>query len=143
MEQTDVLEGAGDAGAVYLGGAHVGGVLAVEQDRAVGGLIHLGEKVEDRGLARAVGADEARDLGAAEGEVKVLHGLQAAEGDAQIDALEDGRLVHVALRHVIGSLDRDDRGNRFQTRTTLFAVTHDALASFSLSLLNLLRREAM
>ena len=57
-KQADVLEGAGDAGPVDLGSAHAVGVLAIEQDGAPGGLIHLGEQVEHRGLARAVGADK-------------------------------------------------------------------------------------
>ena len=73
---------------------------------------------------------------------EVLDSLQAAEGDAQIDALEDGRLVHVALRHIVGGLYRDDRGHGLKTRPAFSDVTHDALASFSLFLLNLPRREA-
>ena len=109
----------------------------------MGGLINLGEEVEDGGLASTVGADEACDLGAAEGEVEVLNSFQAAEGDAQIDALEDGRLVHVALRHIIGGLYRNDRGDGFETRPAFSDFTHDALASFSLFLSNLLRREAI
>ena len=62
------------------------------------GLIDLREQVEDGRLARAVGADEARDLRAADGDVEAVDRLQAAEGDAEVDALEDGRLVRVALR---------------------------------------------
>lgn len=62
------------------------------------GLIDLREQVEDGRLARAVGADETRDLRAADGDVEAVDRLQAAEGNAEVDALEDGRLVRVALR---------------------------------------------
>ena len=54
--------------------------MPIQQDGAVSGLIHLGQQVEHRGLARAVGADETGDLRPADGEVEVIHGLQAAEG---------------------------------------------------------------
>ena len=82
VEQPDVLEGAGDAHAVDLGGVFAVGVDAVQQDGAPGGLIDLGEQVEHRGLARAVGADEAGDLGAAHGDIELVDSGEAAEVDA-------------------------------------------------------------
>ncbi len=63
----------------------------------MGGLIDLGEQVEDRGLARAVRADETGDLRAADGHVEVVDRLESAEGDAEVDALEHGGFVRVAL----------------------------------------------
>ena len=84
-------------GPVDLGGGHAVGVLAVEQDGAPGGLVHLGQQVEHRGLARAVGADEAGDLGAADGEVEVIDSGQAAEVDAQVAGTpERGACSHPA-----------------------------------------------
>ena len=136
VEEADVLEGTGDTGPVYLGGAHVGGIPAVEQDGALGGLVDLGEKVKDRGLAGAVGADETGNLRAPQREIEVLHGLQAAEGNAEVDALENGGLVYVALRHIIGGLNRNHRGDAFQPLTALavfLCTAHEALTS-SLSL---------
>ena len=62
VEQADVLEGPGDARPVDLGGVHAVGVFAVQQNGALGGLIDLGQQVEDGGFAGAVGADEAGDL---------------------------------------------------------------------------------
>ena len=97
-EEADVLERAGDAQLVGLHGVHAGGVLAVEDDHAGGGLVDLGQEVKHRGLARAVGADEAGDLGLADGEVEVLHGLQAAELHAQVAGFQHGALVHIPLR---------------------------------------------
>ena len=98
-KEADVLEGAGHAQFVGLHGVHAGGVLAVDHDGAGGGLVDLGQQVEHRGLARAVGADEAGDLGLADGEVEVLHGLEAAELDAQMPRFQHGQLVHIALGH--------------------------------------------
>ena len=66
IEQPDVLERPGDTGLVYLCGGHAVGVLAIQQDSARCGLIHLRQQVEHRGLARAVGADQPRDLRPAE-----------------------------------------------------------------------------
>ena len=63
----------------------------------MGGLIDLGQKVEDRRLTGAVGPDEAGDLRAADGHVEVIDCLQAAEGDAEVDAFEHGGLVRVSL----------------------------------------------
>ena len=83
---------------VGLSGGHAGGVQAVQQDGAASGLIHLGQQVEHGGLARAVGADETGDLGAADGQVEVIHGGQAAEVDAQVAGLQNGALVNVPLR---------------------------------------------
>ena len=96
-EQSDVLERAGNAQLVGLDGVHAGGVLAVDHDGAHRGLIDLREQVEHGGLARAVGADQAGDLGLADDEIEVVHGLQAAELDAQVPRLQHGRAVVVAL----------------------------------------------
>ena len=93
-----------------MGGVHVMGIIAVEQNGAAGGLIDLGQQVENGGLTGTVGTDEARDLGAADGQIEVLHGLEAAEGDAQIDALQNGALVNVPVRDHVGRGDRNQFG---------------------------------
>ena len=95
VEQADVLEGTGDARLVHLGGGHAVGVLAVEEDGAPGGMVHLGQQVENRGLARAVGADEAGDLGGTYGDVELVDGGEAAEVDAQVLALQHRHLAQV------------------------------------------------
>ena len=60
-------------------------------------LVHLGEQVEDRGLAGTVGADETGDLSLADGQAKVIDCLKAAEFNAQVDALERRALAQVAV----------------------------------------------
>ena len=67
VEQADVLEGTGNTHAVDLVDRLARGVLTVEQDGAVRGLVHLGEQVEDRGLTGTVGSDQTGDLGLADG----------------------------------------------------------------------------
>ena len=87
IEQTDVLKGSGNACLVDLHGVHAMGVLAVQQDGSLGGLIHLGQQVKNRGFSRAVGADEAGNLRPADGQVEIVHGLQAAKLNPQVDTL--------------------------------------------------------
>ena len=78
-EQPDILEGTGDAQAVDLVGGHSLDVDAVDQHATPGGLVHTGKQVENGGLARAVGADEAGDLSGANRNVEAVHGGEAAE----------------------------------------------------------------
>ncbi len=88
-EESDVLEGAGDAGLgdeVGLGGQD-GALVA---DLAFGGDVEAGEAVEEGGLAGAVGADETDDLAAVDGEVDVADGGESAESHGDAAGVEDG-----------------------------------------------------
>ena len=97
LEQPDVLEGAGHAHPVDLIGLLPGGGHTIDEDGAAGRLIHVGQQVEHSGLTGTVGADEARDLVAADHQVEAVHGGQTAEVDAQLTDVEDGLLVLVAV----------------------------------------------
>ena len=97
VEQADILEGAGHAQLIHLDGAHALGIVAVHHDGAPCGLVDLGEKIEDGGLAGAVRADETRYLRAAYGEVEVVHGGEAAEVYAQMPCLQHRGLPQVPL----------------------------------------------
>ena len=97
VEQADVLESTGDAHAVDLIDRLARGVLTVEQDGAVRGLVHLGEQVEDRGLTGTIGANQAGDLGLADSQAKVVDCLKATELNAQVDALERRALAQIAI----------------------------------------------
>ena len=99
--------------------------MPVQQDGAPGGLIDLGEQVKHRGLACAVGPDESGDLRAANGQVEVVHRLQAAEVDAQMAALQNGGLIDVPLG--------DDRMAGHRHHLTLFKfLSHSTAAPFRL-----------
>ena len=97
VEQANVLECTGNTNAVDLIDRLARGVLAVEQDGAVRGLVHLGEQVEDRGLTGTVRADQTGDLGLTDGQAKVVYCLKAAKFNAQVDALERRALAQVAI----------------------------------------------
>ena len=60
---------AGDAEFDELVDAEAGDGTTVEGDGALGGLIHAGDEVEDRGLARAGGTDEADEIVFTDGEI--------------------------------------------------------------------------
>ena len=123
-EQADILKRAGDAEPVGLHGIHARGVASVEKDGAHRGLVYLGQQVKHGGLARAVGADQARDFRFADDEVEILHGMQAAELNAQMAGLQDGRDMEIPLRNdaVAG------RGNHLGGG--LFLLRHALSASF-------------
>ena len=119
LPQTDILEGPGHAhpgDLVRGGGQGVGvlpGVLALVElahlalgvvfhdllppvpHRAVGGLVHAGDDVEGRSLARAVGADQGDDLPLAYLQIHVVHGDDAAELHGDILQTKD-LLTHFA-----------------------------------------------
>ena len=83
-KQPDILKGPGDPGLHELVDLFAVQGDAVQQDGAFRGDIYAGEEVENRGLSGAVGADEAHQLAGIDGEVEILHGVKAAEGNAQV-----------------------------------------------------------
>ena len=97
FEQADVLERAGHAHPVDLIGLFAGRGHSIDQDGAAGGLVNVGEQVENGGLARAVGADQASDLVAADHQVEAVHGGQAAKIDAQLTDVQNGFFVLITV----------------------------------------------
>lgn len=80
VELVGDLEGAYQAFVEARVGRQRGDVLAEEADGARGRLQGAGDQVEQRGLARAVGADEAEDLALGHPQGAAIHGMEAAEG---------------------------------------------------------------
>ena len=87
-EQTDALEGAGNAHLHDIVRALAGDVLAAEGDAAVFGLVVARDAVEDRGLARPVGADEAHHAALLHREGQLVDGDQATEDLADLMQLQ-------------------------------------------------------
>ena len=87
------LEGARHAGACVQVRRMAGDVAAVEEHLAVVGPQEARDQREQRGLARAVGADQGGERAARHTEGHVLHRAQPAEGDRQLAHLEQ-RLSH-------------------------------------------------
>ena len=96
-EQTNILEGTGNAQLRHLMGGHPLGVDAVNQHRAAGGLIHAGKQVEDGGLACAVGANQAADFCGTQGDVEAVHSGQAAKVDAQVAHIQHQGLAGIGF----------------------------------------------
>src|SRR5699024_5895516 len=99
FEQTDVLEGAGDAGTDDLVGLFAVHPLAAQVEGALGGHVDAGDQVEDGGLARAVGADQPHQLGLADLDVEIVHRLEPAEPDAQVLRFQNGGRFFRHLPH--------------------------------------------
>ena len=98
-EQADILECPCHAQLAGLHNVQALGIVPVDEHGAAGGLIHLGQQIEHGGLAGAVGTDQAGDLRTPDGEVEIIHGLEAAELDAQVMGFQHRLLAHVPLRH--------------------------------------------
>src|SRR5260221_2251247 len=90
-EEPDVLEGAGHAPLADLVRLATSDVAAFEQYGSAVGTIDPAETIEEGGLARAVGADDADDPVGADAKIDVLHRLEAAEGLAQSAGFEQRR----------------------------------------------------
>src|SRR5262245_52611401 len=89
-EQPDVLKGPAHPQRGDLVGAQADERLAAKADDAGVGTVQAGEDVEERRLARAVGADDRGDT-PVEREAHALQGRKAAECLDDVDGLEERR----------------------------------------------------
>ena len=83
-KQPDVLESARQPEPANAMRRAPGNLAPVDPDRAAIGTVDAAEAIEEGGLARAVRADDADDAVRADAEIDLLHGLQPAEGLAQV-----------------------------------------------------------
>ena len=88
LEQADVLERTRHTQLADIVRLFADQVLIVQTDAAVGRAIYAGQHVEDRGLARAVRANQADQRAFFNFHGQVVHGAQAAKRDAQLDYFE-------------------------------------------------------
>src|SRR5260370_3188153 len=82
-ERSRDLKGAREAEMTDLVGAHAADLGTVEPDRAGGRAQRPGDQVEDRALARAIGADQAENLALAELERDPVHRPESVEALGQ------------------------------------------------------------
>jgi hypothetical protein len=87
-EETEILEGAGEADAREAPSAQAEQVGALEAHAARGRLIHAREDVEERGLARPVGTDHGEQLAARDVEAHVRERGDVPEAQRQVAHLE-------------------------------------------------------
>ena len=92
-EKADVLEGPRDTGLVDVHDRFSRCILPVEEDLAPGRFIHLGQKIENGGLSRAVRADQSHDLSVKDLQVQVVDSRKASEVDAQFLYIQYRRLI--------------------------------------------------
>ncbi|MPM44263.1 hypothetical protein SDC9_90941 [bioreactor metagenome] len=78
-EETEVLEGTGDAEADHLVCFELIEALPLEADRAAGHVINARDEVEDRRLARAVRSDKPGQFAASYRKAHIADGLNSAE----------------------------------------------------------------
>src|SRR5664279_353106 len=100
-KQGDVLEGAADADLGDLVRGPGQDALSLQQDVTFAGLIEPGEAIEQRGLAGAVGPDQAENLALMHVEGHAVQGDDAAEHDADVANRKQGivSLRELCLRH--------------------------------------------
>ena len=115
---------AGDAEFDELVDAEAGDGTTVEGDGALGGLIHAGDEVEDSGLARAVGTDEADEFVFTDGEIDGVDGGEAAETDGGLVELEEGGHGSAAFAEQAGNQNGITTGVDDQIDYGVGAIDH-------------------
>ena len=90
------LEGAQQALVKELVRGEAGDVLAVHHHAPRGGRQDAGYDVEERGLARAVRADQAGDRAGGDGQARPVHGAEAPEMPVQVMDLDHASLVSLS-----------------------------------------------
>src|SRR5581483_620826 len=97
-EDLQELEGAADAQPIELRRAKAGDIAAIDRNASPGRQELPQDTVEQRRLARTVGADHAQDLAFVHVEGNAAHGLHAAEGFLDVPDLQNGRHKRLRLR---------------------------------------------
>ena len=87
-EETDVLEGAGDAVCGDVVGLFADDAVLIEKNFPFGRLIDAGDEIENGGFAGAVGTDEADEFTFADLEIQGRDGSEAAEADGAATEFE-------------------------------------------------------
>src|SRR6185436_7298862 len=101
LEQRDILEGATDPDFGNPVRLAIEYAVALQEDVAGAGLIEPAQAVEQRGLAGAVGSDQAEDLALMHLERNAVERNDAAEHDADVANRKQRRLFppRLGLRH--------------------------------------------
>ena len=128
-EKAYILEGSGYACLVDLNGIHTVRVFSVKQNRAVSGLINLGQKIENGCFACAVGTDKTCYLCFADCQVKIVNGFKSAEFYAEMPCFKNGKLINISLG------DYRIVGNRYHLAHFAFAPFPFSFESPSLALI--------
>src|SRR4051812_1266709 len=104
VEQREILEGAADAEWGARVRRQAGDVAAAMEQAALGRLVAAGDAVHDRGLARAIRADDREQLAFAHAEADVGQRTNASE--TQRDSARFQRIVQIVLPNSLRRLAR-------------------------------------
>ena len=132
-EQADVLEGAGDAGLGHFVHRRRLVGLAGQLEGAAVGRVQAGHHVEEGGLAGAVGADQAVDLAALDGDADVGQGLQAAEALGDAGDLENIAVIagsYLPTTGVGAALPCSGEGHRPRGRNSITMIMASAISNW-------------
>ena len=99
-ENRGFLEGAHNAFAGHDMRCQIADALAPEQNLACAGLHKRGDQLEQRGLARAVGADDREDFALLDREADLVHRHQTAVAFCRAFDFEDGAHLRASLRSI-------------------------------------------
>ena len=100
----------------------------MKQDRAAGGLIDIGKKVENGGLTGTVGSNETGDFRLADSKGELVHCGQTAEVDTQVADVQNRLLAQITFG--------DDDVCRHWHHLCLLLLTHFAASFLEKSFFN-------
>ncbi len=129
-EQADVLKRARNAGLGHFvnGRGPVG--FAGQFETAAVGCVEAGEDIEEGGLAGAIGADQAIDLAALDGDAHLAQGLQAAEALGNAGNFEYG-VCHVHSYFTFcNDLPWSGEGHRPRGRDSMMVIMASAISNW-------------
>ena len=83
-KKPDILKGSCNPGLIDLYIVLPGNILSIQINLSVGRFIDAGQHIEHGRLSRSVGPDQAIQLSLFDLQIKIVHGTQAAKGNAKI-----------------------------------------------------------
>ena len=104
VEQSNVLEGAGNTHMVCLNNAFTSKVVAVNHNGTACWLINTGKQVKNSCFTCTVRTNDARDLGRTKSNVEVVNSRQATKVNAQVLSLKNWNCTKVSLRNEVRRL---------------------------------------
>ncbi len=136
LEQRDVLEGAGEAQAGDVVRRQVRAVLALEIDPAARRPVEAADDVQHRALARAIGADDRRNLAAVDPEADARDRLHAAEVEVDVVDPDDavaaiGDRARLPVERFVPLPHFAERQHRLVSRVMDVGAKHVALRALA------------
>ena len=107
VEQSNVLEGAGNTHMICFNNAFTSQVVAVNHYGTTGWLVDTGKQVKNSCFTCTVRTNDARDLGRTKSDVEVINSSQATKVNAQVLGLKNWNCAKVSLWNEVRRLLSD------------------------------------